>query len=654
MTIVFGTNDYLQINQENQHQSLYETTDETKPPAGWMRVHRLSLDHIAREYFGYQFFTALGLATPQTRLVNIMLAGDFATSVIDSRIIDEVTDYDTNEEDQTATMNGETLRLNSGFAVTFLGELIVNDSDAGQHLITVENARLCFITKDKENVSNQALPENDDLFWQAHNNLQGYLYYKSTLEQRLFMVHNIENVCLKTNILHQIFHNTRVQATPELDRSLRENLCNAWIKNAERLVKAYKEKYTKEYQAFTVREDIRQRLVEKIVAKIELPSLVNRAQFTKELTEDLRAKFYIEDPSAIREDILTNDAEISRIAKAEQERLWWPRVVEIIKPLIMESMEIDADHLYPQVNSKALLKFYQTQSNQFISKLLPTLNENVVNSIAKSFAEYIKQPHFKKALLDKLGAHYHYLEKPVTEHSISEKMQMMEKYFNDLAQEKASSHEKLNNPKNKKEEIDREISFYSLRKFYKGLVKNIETECDSLGIPQESKKHVVERFSPVKARLKEVSKPAKAVLVEDYAIRVSRNLQSNQFGALEALFPSHPAFFGLERVDDFYNQQQFCFQASEFDIMPDLNIVKSYFEKVFSHYCVDKNDIPDITCDEKRITIRFINSVALQNTFRAIAKDAYKLGHHLTRDCQLSKKSAAVKLKSALCNSQKC
>src|SRR5574338_1691994 len=104
--MLFGMNDFLDINPENKDQSLVCDSHEM---TNHMRVLREGTA-LAAEYFAYQLFTALGLPAPRVTLVIIEKAKETKT-YIDSEVIADFTLFQERHLDkstQTATIQQST------------------------------------------------------------------------------------------------------------------------------------------------------------------------------------------------------------------------------------------------------------------------------------------------------------------------------------------------------------------------------------------------------------------------------------------------------------------------------------------------------------------------------------------------------------------
>jgi hypothetical protein len=209
--------------------------------------------------------------------------------------------------------------------IAFLGELIIQDKDQSpcQYLIGEQHKRLYRLSIDKEMASTNLLPQDENSLWATIEKIrqQFFSHYESTLEQELAIVHRLQSIIRTSGVLHQIFYNSRVNATPELIcYGLRDDLYAAWLKNAERIINAYQKRYSAQFDNFAVRESIRKQVAKKICAQVSLNEMT-ALEYESGLVDDLRSKLYFDDPSSIDERLLSNEAQLQKIIFLEKQQL---------------------------------------------------------------------------------------------------------------------------------------------------------------------------------------------------------------------------------------------------------------------------------------------------------------------------------------------
>ncbi len=324
--MLFATPDYLAITVQNQNESLIQN----RPcPMSSMRVLREGKSLIA-EYFAYQFCAAIELPGPKISHIKIESGTDVKTYIDSEEVRDFISFNDSclDKNTQTATVKGKRYRLDPSLFISFIAELVIQDNDQCpcQYLIARHQDRLYRMSIDKELARAKSIANNESEFWITVAKIcQKYFSpYESTLEQQFAIVHRLQMICSgEPSILYQIFYNSRVQASSELiSNGFRDALYDAWLKNAQQLINAYKSRYQSQFENYGLREKVRQHFAKKVCSLVKLPLNIELQLFEDQLVNDLCSRLYFDNPSNIDESLLNNHWLIKRVAYAEELRLF--------------------------------------------------------------------------------------------------------------------------------------------------------------------------------------------------------------------------------------------------------------------------------------------------------------------------------------------
>lgn len=382
-------NDCLKIDKNNQHVSLVEPFS---PVEGWVRSPCTD-KKLIEEYFSSQFLISMEFPTPRIRFTR-----ENDNTWIDSCILNEFKYFNFHYIDQsthTVEIEYQQYRLHpSNFIYPIIRLVVQTKNDYKIPFFVQEHGRIYFIGKEQNIGSHKMVSESE--VWDQLEKVDNNVLSKSTLEQQLAIVKRLEYIIEgEPSLLHQIFFNTRVDASWKLNDAYREELYNTWLSNAKMIISAYKTRYTTLYNTYSERENIRERLAATIKEKLEHPNEMH-PDVHQELVSDLRSKCFFSDPCIIEKKILEDAKEILRILDIEQNRVYTLILREAIEKIIVQEIEGDEKHIFP-FDRESILLAYKMHAQKFIEKNIENFALKQTESFFKNFQKRYSQSTLRKA-----------------------------------------------------------------------------------------------------------------------------------------------------------------------------------------------------------------------------------------------------------------